>query len=94
MDLSRLAAAGADTLEEDQVSRTRKGSKGPGWEPWSNKHERAAERADVEGPRYQWTRIWVDGHGWMTRDEYFAWCDADQPHAPPAGVPSADGLGI
>jgi hypothetical protein len=36
------------------VSRTRKGSKGPGWEPWSNRDEREAERVrdlerDAEG---------------------------------------------
>jgi hypothetical protein len=27
------------------MSRTRKGSKGPGWEPWSNRNEKALERA-------------------------------------------------
>jgi hypothetical protein len=28
------------------VSRTRKGSKGPGWEPWSNRQEKAEQKAD------------------------------------------------
>lgn len=27
------------------MSRTRKGSKGPGWEPWSNRHEKALLKA-------------------------------------------------
>lgn len=32
------------------MSRTRKGSKGPGWEPWSNRHEKAEQKADYREP--------------------------------------------
>lgn len=32
------------------MSRTCKGSKGPGWEPWSNKHDKAVARADYREP--------------------------------------------
>jgi len=28
------------------MSRTRKGSKGPGWEPWSNLEQKQRQRAD------------------------------------------------
>ncbi len=28
------------------MSRTRKGSKGPGWEPWSNLHEKQKQAAE------------------------------------------------
>ena len=36
------------------MTRTRKGTKGPGWEPWSNRHEREAQRADYEEPAPDW----------------------------------------
>ena len=32
------------------MSRTQKGSKGPGWEPWSNRHEKAEQKADYREP--------------------------------------------
>lgn len=32
------------------MSRTRKGSKGPGWEPWSNRDQKAEQKADYMEP--------------------------------------------
>jgi hypothetical protein len=32
------------------VSRTRKGSKGPGWEPWSNRLDKAEQKANYKEP--------------------------------------------
>ena len=34
------------------MSRTYKGSKGPGWEPWSNRNERQKPAPDPDADRY------------------------------------------
>jgi hypothetical protein len=32
------------------MSRTRKGTRGPGWEPWSSRHQKAMQRAAYQEP--------------------------------------------
>lgn len=59
-----------DHKEYDWVSRTRKGSKGPGWEPWSNLREKQEQAADYS--MHEWRNaVTIDKTKWrVTESEY------------------------
>lgn len=61
------------------MSRTRKGSKGPGWEPWSNLREKQEQKADVSW--IQWRReMALDKSKWrVTESEYLMGRDKQAP---------------
>lgn len=67
------------------MSRTFRGSKGPGWEPWSNRHERQQPLPDKDDELayqdYLWElrdiRTLSDYYLWTAHEYGWEWEDID-----------------